>query len=216
MRSVWPQSPPPGIPVTQWVWLADNNAPGDEAMMTATNLDTSAWQTLMLGQNVFHAGAQPAWLRATLDALAFAGRPLTLHFLGVNGNARVYLNGALIGQHAGSGQPFDLSPPASAWSDAGPNMLAVALQSNSSSGASLEPVILQSGSQVPPPGASGDRWVWLADNNAPSDAATMTATNLDTSTWAGATIGAGPFQRRRAEVSGFAPPWTPLPLPAGR
>ncbi|HXR08305.1 MAG TPA: beta-galactosidase GalA, partial [Candidatus Acidoferrum sp.] len=193
MRSVWPQSPPPGIPVIQWLWLADSTAPGDEAIMTATNLDTSAWQTLMLGQNVFHAGAQPAWLRASLDALAFPGRPLTLHFLGVNGNAGVYLNGNLIGQHAGSGQPFDLSPPASAWSVAGPNILAVALQSNSSSGASLDPVILQSGSQVPPPGIPVTGWVWLADSNAPSDAATMTATNLDTSSWADAKIGADLF-----------------------
>ena len=93
-RCVRAQLPPPGIPVTQWVWLADNNAPGDEAMMTATILTLPPGQTLTVGQNVFHAGASPPGCALRSTPLAFAGRPLTLHFLGVNGNAAVYLNGA--------------------------------------------------------------------------------------------------------------------------
>jgi beta-galactosidase len=218
MRPAWPQSPPAGIPISQWVWLADSNAPADEAAMTATNLDTSAWQNVTLGQNVFQAGAEPVWLRTPLDALAFSGRPLTLHFLGVSGNAGMYLNGILLGQSAGDGLPFDLSVPPSAWSAAGPNILAVALQSNGVSGSSLSPVILQSGSQVPPPGIPVTGWVWLNDRNAPGDAATMTATNLDTSAWAGAGIGEDLFNGSagavwvRVALDGFATTGQPLTM----
>ena len=179
LQSATPQIQPPGIPVTQWLWQADTNAPADSATMAATNLDTSSWQTALIGQDVFNGVAGSAWFRANLDGLVSPARPLALHFLAVADNAAIYLNGILLGRHTGGSQPFDLPVPNSAWSAAGPDILAVAVQTTGGPGGLLEPIIVQSGNQVPPPGIPVGQWLWLADSNAPGDAATMTTTDLE-------------------------------------
>jgi beta-galactosidase len=194
LESASPQQQPPGIPITQWVWLADADATNDAAAMTATNLDTSAWSNAAVGQDVFNGRAGYAWFRASLDALALSARPLSLHFVEVADNAGVYLNGHLIGQHTGDSQAFDLSPLDYAWSSNGPNVLAIAVQNTGGSGGIMGPVLLQSGNSVPPPGNPLTQWVWRNDPNAPSDAATLAATNLNTSAWANAAVGQDVFQ----------------------
>lgn len=200
LQSASPQVQPPGIPVTQWLWLADSNAPNDAAAMTAPNLATSSWQTALIGQDVFNGTPGSAWFRTTLDGLATTDRPFTLHFLGLGDNAAVYLNGALLGQHTGNAQPFDISIPNSAWSATGPNILAVAVQDTGGPGGLMLPVVLQSGSHVPPPGVPVNQWVWLADNSAPGDAATMAATNLNTSAWPAAALTENLFQENPGAV----------------
>ncbi|MBU6411356.1 MAG: hypothetical protein KGR98_13300, partial [Verrucomicrobia bacterium] len=144
----------------------------------------------------------------------------TLHFLAVADNADVYLNGFLLGRHAGGSQPFDIAVPDSAWSAGGPNVLVVAVQNAGGPGGLMGPVLLQSGNRVPPPGLPVDSWVCLADNNAPNDAATMTATNLDTSSWSTAAPGQDLFQGGagalwlRAGLDAFATGGRPLILHA--
>ena len=191
-----PSVQPPGILVTQWLWLADDNATNDAATMTATNLNTSSWQTATIGQDVFNGHLGYAWFRTTLDALASAGRPLALHFLGVDDNASVYLNGILLGKHTGAAQSFDISPLDYAWVNGGPNVLAVAVQNTGGPGGITGPVALQSGTDVQPPGNPVTQWVWLADDTATNDAPTMTATNLNTSSWQTAAIGQDVFNGR--------------------
>ncbi|HWY77052.1 MAG TPA: glycoside hydrolase family 2 TIM barrel-domain containing protein, partial [Verrucomicrobiae bacterium] len=188
-----PQSEPPGIPVTQWVWLADNNATNDAATMTATNLDTSSWSNATIGQDVFNGRIGYAWFRASLDGLASSARPLALHFVEVDDNATVYLNGILIGEHSGFSEGFDMAPLDFAWSSNGPNVLAIAVQNIAGAGGLIGPVLLQSGNSVPPPGVPLTQWLWLSDSNAPSDASTMAATNLNTSTWSAAAVGQNVF-----------------------
>jgi beta-galactosidase len=218
LQSAAPQNVPPGIPVTQWLWRADSNAPNDAATMAATNLNTTSWQSASIGQDVFNGAAGAAWFRATLDRLAAANRPLTLHFLAVADTGTIYLNGNLLGRHAGGSQPFDVSVPNSAWSAAGPNILAVAVQSAGGSGGLMQPVMLQSGNLVPPPGIPVNGWLWLADANAPSDAAAMTATNLNTSAWSNAAPGQDLFGGNpgalwlRAGLDAFATVGRPLVL----
>jgi beta-galactosidase len=194
LQSGAPQLEPPGIPITQWVWLADDHATNDAAAMTATNLDTSGWSNAAVGQDVFNGRVGYAWFRASLDALALSARPLSLHFVEVDDNASVYLNGNLIGRHAGGSEAFDIAPLDYAWSSNGPNVLALAVQNTGGSGGIMGPVLLQSGNSVPPPGIPLTQWVWLNDTNAPGDAAAMAATNLNTSAWAKAAVGQDVFQ----------------------
>ncbi len=191
-----PSVQPQGILVTQWLWLADDNAPNDAATMTATNLNTSAWQTATIGQDVFNGHVGYAWFRTTLDALASSGRPLTLHFVSVDDNASIYLNGTLLGTHTSGSQAFDISPLDYAWVNGGPNVLAVAVQNTSGPGGMAGPVSLQSGADVEPPGNPVTQWIWIADDNATNDAPTMTATNLNTSSWSTASIGQNVFNDR--------------------
>ncbi len=188
-----PQVQPPGILLTQWLWLADNNAPNDAPVLTATNLNTSGWQNAAIGQDVFNGRVGYAWFRTSLDALASSGRPLKLHFLCADDNASVYLNGVLVGQHVGASQPFDISPLDYAWVNGGPNILSVAVQNTGGAGGMLGPVSLESGTDLQPPGNPVTQWVWMADNNAPGDAAAMTATNLNTAAWQSAAIGQDVF-----------------------
>jgi beta-galactosidase len=195
-----PQVQPPGILVTQWLWLADDNAPNDAAAKTATNLDTSTWQTATIGQDLFNGHAGYAWFRTSLDALASAGRPLKLHFLCVDDNASIYLNGILIAQHAGASQPFDISPLDYAWVNGGPNILSIAVQNTSGSGGLAGPVSLECGSDIQPPGNPVTQWVWIADDNATNDAPAMTATNLNTASWQTAAIGQDVFGGRVGSV----------------
>ena len=187
---------PAGLLVTQWLWLADDHASTDAPAMTATNLNTSSWQTAVIGQDVFNGRVGYAWFRTSLDVLASSGRPLTLHFLGVDDNASVYLNGVLLAQHTGSAQPFDVGPLDAAWVAGGPNILAVAVQNTSGPGGILAAVSLQSGGDVVPLGTPVTQWLWLADNSATNDAATMTATNLNTSAWQPGTVGQDVFSGR--------------------
>jgi len=188
-----PQVQPSGILINQWLWLADDNATNDAAAMTATNLDTSGWQSAAIGQDVFNGHVGYAWFRTTLDALASTGRPLKLHFLCVDDNASVYLNGILIGQHTGISQAFDISPLDYAWVNGGPNVLSVLVQNSGGAGGIVGPVSLECGNDVPPPGNPLTQWVWTADDNATNDAAVMSATNLNTSTWSTAMIGQDVF-----------------------
>ncbi|HEV2207633.1 MAG TPA: glycoside hydrolase family 2 TIM barrel-domain containing protein [Verrucomicrobiae bacterium] len=212
------QLEPAGVPVTQWLWSSDDAAPGDAATMASPGLNTATWSNATVGQDVFNGRTGAAWFRTTLDPLASSGRPLTLHFLSVEDTATVFLNGALLGTHSGAGLPFDISPLDPAWNSNGPNVLAVAVQNNGGAGGILGAVLLQSGSEVPPPGASITQWLWLRDNNATNDAPTMTATNLDTSSWQPAAIGQDVFSNQvgsawfRASLDSQATSGRPLML----
>ena len=218
LQSASQQLQPPGIPVAQWLWLADDNAANDAPAMTATNLDTSSWSNAAVGQDVFNGRIGYAWFRATLDALASPARPLSLHFEDVADNASVYLNGILVGQHTGSSLEFDVSPLDYVWSSNGPNVLAIAVQDTGGSGGILGPALLQSGNSVPPPGNPLTQWLWLSDTNAPNDAAAMAATNLNTSAWAAAAVGEDLFQGSagagwlRTGLDAFATGGRPLAL----
>ena len=212
------QLQPPGVPITQWLWIADDNAPGDAVTMADPNLNSANWTNATIGQDVFNGRVGAAWFRTVLDPFALSGRPLALLFLSVDDNATVFLNGALLGNHTGAAERFDISVPDVAWRTNGPNVLAVAVQNTSGSGGILGSVLLQSGGQVPPPGASITQWIWTPDNNATNDAATMTATNLDTSSWQAAAIGQDVFSNAvgsawfRASLDALATSGRPLTL----
>jgi beta-galactosidase len=212
------QLQPPGAPVTQWLWIADDNAPNDAVTMADPALNTSTWTNTTIGQDVFNGRVGAAWFRATLDPLALPGRPLSLHFLSVDDNATIFLNGAWLGNHTGSAQPFNISPLDGAWNSNGPNVLAIAVQNTGGAGGILGSVLLQSGSQIQPPGGSVAQWRWLADDNATNDAPVMTSTNLDTSSWQTASIGQDVFSNHvgsawfRASLDPLATSGRPLTL----
>jgi hypothetical protein len=181
---------PPGLPLTQWVWIADNNATNDAVTMAAPGLDTATWTNVTVGTDVFNGRVGYAWFRTILLASQLPYRPAAIYFGNVDDNAWVYLNGVLIGQHFGWGQPFTVSLLNPAWIAGGTNVLAVAVQNTGGPGGIYAPVLLQSAApQIQPPGIPVTQWIWQADSNAPNDWATMTATNLDTSAWQPAAIG---------------------------
>src|ERR1022692_2592117 len=90
-----------GMPVTQWVWIADDNAPNDASNMADPNLNVSTWTNVAIGTDVFNGRVGYAWFRATITNLASLVRPLSFYFESVDDNATVYLNGQLLGQNAG-------------------------------------------------------------------------------------------------------------------
>lgn len=160
----------PGIPVTQWIWIADATAPNDAGVMAAPGLNTSGWSNITVGTDVFNGSQGAAWYRATLTNLASAIRPVTLRFLGVDDDATVYLNGHLVGQHSGWSDAFDLAIDP-AWIASGTNVLAVAVaNSGGGAGGIMDAVLLQTGADAPPPGAPVAQWRWIADDNAAQDA----------------------------------------------
>lgn len=55
----------PGIPVTQWIWIADATAPKDAGVMAAPGLNTSGWSNITAGTDVFNGSQGAAWYRAT-------------------------------------------------------------------------------------------------------------------------------------------------------
>src|SRR6266446_3190863 len=206
-----------GMSVTQWVWIADDNAPNDAATMAAPGLNTSNWTNVTVGTDVFNGRVGYAWFRASITKLASLLRPLTLHFLSVDDNATVYLNGHLLGQHVGWSDPFDISVDP-AWIANGTNVLAVAVQNTGGPGGIYGGVFLQSGPQTQPPGILIAQWLWLADDNATNDAASMTASNLNTSGWQTATNGQDVFNGRvgyawfRTSLDALATSGRPLKL----
>src|ERR1043166_1118872 len=105
---------PGGLPLTNWVWIQDNNAPTDAATMAAPGLDTSSWTNVTVGTDVFASRVGYAWFRSAIQPQPATARPVTLHFLNVDDNCAVYLNGLLVGQHTGWGQAFDITLD-SAW-----------------------------------------------------------------------------------------------------
>ncbi len=213
-----PAIQPPGILINQWVYFPDDNATNHVAAMTATNLDTAVWPPAVIGQDVFNGHVGFAWFRTSLDALASSGRPLKLHFLCVDDNARVYLNGILIGQHTGVSQPFDLTAFDYAWATNGPNILTVLVENTSGGGGLAGPVTFECGADPQPPGTPIFQWQWLADDNAPNDAATMAASSLNTSGWPTAAIGQDVFKGRigavwyRSTVGGLSSNTLPVAL----
>src|SRR5580700_6224608 len=66
---------PAGTPVTQWVWINDDNAPTDAALMAAPGLNTSNWTNVVIGTDVFHGRVGYAWFRSTIVASSLAAQP---------------------------------------------------------------------------------------------------------------------------------------------
>ena len=186
---------PGGNAIMQWVWIADDNAPTDAGTMAAPGLDTSSWTNVTVGTDVFNGRLGYAWFRATLTPLSTPARPLMLHFLNVDDNATVYLNGVLIGQHDGWGQAFDVVVD-TGWLNGATNYLAVAVQNTGGPGGIYGGVSLQSGVQLEPAGVPVTQWLWSSDDAAPGDAATMASPGLNTATWSNATVGQDVFNGR--------------------
>ena len=57
----------PGIPVTQWVWIADATAPNDAGVMAAPGLNTSGWSNITVGTDVFNGSQGAAWYREDIS-----------------------------------------------------------------------------------------------------------------------------------------------------
>src|ERR1035441_2586457 len=125
-----------GLPITNWVWIADDNATNDAGTMAAPGLDTSSWTNVIVGTDVFSNRVGYAWFRSVIPPLTSAVRPVTLYFLNMDDNGTVYLNGVLLGQHDGYGQPFDITLDP-AWISGATNYLTVAVQNTGGPGAML-------------------------------------------------------------------------------
>ena len=141
-----------GIPVTQWLCMANDNATNDAAIMAAPGLDTSAWTNVTVGNRRFGGRTGLRLASVHYRRLKFALSAGGVLLCGdVDDNGTAYLNGALIGQHQGWGQPFKISDLGPAWINGGTNDLAVAVQNTAACG---HPGIR---ARCPPPGRSRRR-----------------------------------------------------------
>lgn len=133
---------PSGIPVTHWIWVADDTMGKDAAEMTSPSLNTGegGWAKATVGEDVFHGQAGFAWFRTDLPAFN-PGTPV-LYFKSVDDNATIYLNGKRLLSHEGWNESFsvDLKP---AWKQHGPNLLAVLVENTAGPGGIYGGVYLQ-------------------------------------------------------------------------
>jgi beta-galactosidase len=124
--------------LTNWYWEnIGSSAPSSASTVqtTATNFNPVAngWNT---GTNwngdAFNMTAGYAWFLTTLPVLA--GVSHSVHFVDVDDNCTVYLNGTnIVGTHTGWGVPFDVSLDAY-WQTNGPNILTVLVQNTGYAG----------------------------------------------------------------------------------
>jgi len=127
--------------------------PNDAATMAAPGLDDLDLDECTVARNVFNSASVLCLVPlgdCSANHSAIAAR--YIYFQNVDDNATVYLNGVLLGQHSGWGQPFDITLDP-AWIDGATNYLAVAVQNTGGAGGIYGGVTPDSSAfQLQPPG----------------------------------------------------------------
>jgi cyclomaltodextrinase len=105
------QLPPPRFSLDgEWLFVTDSMKAGVERQWFADTLDRASWRRVQTpaywetydGLSAFDGWG---WYFRTFDLKA-VNEPMTLHFAGVDDDARVWINGQAVGEHAGPTDPF--------------------------------------------------------------------------------------------------------------
>ena len=114
-------------------WQADDAAPDDAAKYADPSLDTigANWHDADGATDMFNGRIGWVWVRTTLPQLP--GPHRRLHFSSIDDNGVVFLNGKQIAASVGINAQADISLDG-AWSEKGPNVLAIAVQNTAGPG----------------------------------------------------------------------------------
>lgn len=125
-------------------WKADDAAPGDAAKLAAVDVDTSGpeWRDGDTTTDAFNGRVGWAWFRTTLHN--WPGPHRRIHFSSIDDSGTVFLNGKQLAENIGVNAETDISLD-SAWNEAGPNVLAVAVQNMGGPGGLLGEVRFEAG-----------------------------------------------------------------------
>ncbi len=124
------------VKIQKWHWK--RGTPADAQQMTAPDINMSGdgWHEATT-ENAQMNFVGDAWFRTVLPPLDHSHR--TVRFTHVDDNGVIYLNGVRLMRHQGWEDSFDV-PLDSAWSDTGPNVLAVLVNNTSGPGGIYGPV----------------------------------------------------------------------------
>lgn len=133
-----------GIALDRWRFRR-GAAPGPSPAEAGTRYDDSSWKTVGIGNPPELTGYRGwAWYRTTLNvspADLSQGRTI-LRFEGVDDNCVVYINGVKVGENRGWDHPFEID--VNRLVQAGPNLIAVAVENTNNTGGIYKPVTLGS------------------------------------------------------------------------
>lgn len=115
----------------RWQWRTANVRSLAAAQWTP-DVDAGDWRDTRLGRTILSDRQRFAWFRTDLGS-NLADRTKHLHFASVDDNAKVWLNGVLVAEHNGYGEPFDVAV-APAWNPTGPNRLVVLVENTGGPG----------------------------------------------------------------------------------
>ena len=142
----------------KWAFQKDPKNEGGKAKWFSSEFDDSAWPRIAVPANWEKAPEVGeydgfGWYRTTFSVPPLAqGKKLTMKFDGVDEEAWIYLNGALIGEHscASTGkpaskiwnQPFEVKFPGELLKKDGKNVLAVRVYDSAGAGGLYQPIHL--------------------------------------------------------------------------
>ena len=142
-----------GTPINAWRWKFAPTLQSAAAADAALPPDTeTGWQGASVGQDVFTNQPGYAWFRADLGtgSVSAPGHHQVLHFLSVDDNATVYVNGKRLLHHEGWNDPFNV-PIDVVWNPSGPNTLTILVQNTGGGGGIGQPATLEIAGPTPPP-----------------------------------------------------------------
>ena len=141
-----------GLVINGWRYQGPWKTKPSGESMASPGLKTGGpdWKDAANGQDVFDQKPGFAWYRVTLPDCP--GPHRLLHFVGVDDNATVYVNGKKMLHHEGWNDPFDINLDP-VWKAGGPNEAAVLVENNYGGGNIKEADLQTVGKPeaVPPP-----------------------------------------------------------------
>ncbi len=130
----------PGIPLTAWKWQAVNNPAASDAADAAGPIARGQWLSASIGQDLFNN--RPGWVWVRIDLPASTAPNHSVYFGSVDDDGIVYLNGKIVGEHAGWDTSFTVSLDR-AWNPNGKNVLAVLIHNTDGTGGLDKPALLE-------------------------------------------------------------------------
>ncbi len=129
-----------GIPLTAWEWQGVNNPAASDAADAAGPVARGQWLSASIGQDLFNN--RPGWVWVRIDLPASKAPHHSVYFGSVDDDCIVYLNGKVVGQHAGWDTAFTVSLDR-AWNPDGTNVLAVLIHNTDGTGGLDKPAMLE-------------------------------------------------------------------------
>ncbi len=117
---------PYSIPIRNWRYQLIGEEEPKNLKMAAPGFPDRNWKTIRPWKDAFDKKKGFAWYRTLLPEIPGPNR--TLHFVSINNDGTIYLNGRELLHHELWTDPFDV-PLDSAWKEGGPNHLAVLVKS---------------------------------------------------------------------------------------
>ncbi|MEW6357852.1 MAG: DUF4838 domain-containing protein [Planctomycetota bacterium] len=134
---------------TTWRFSLDKDDVGQKQGWSKTDFDDSAWKPIEIGKTWESQGYEYdgfAWYRVAFEIKPdWAKQPLAIHFGAVDGEAWVYWNGTLLGEHKGWDEPFTLPIKPELIRTDGPNVIAVRVFDGANAGGIYRAVDLVKG-----------------------------------------------------------------------